>query len=230
MSQGPRDVYGMEPGRPEDYECMHLDVIRQRWDRKAERWDRDLDDAHFHLNEDDAYGRFLAVAETVIAERADFCRGHLLVDLGCGTGLVLEQCAERFAESLGVDLSPHMLEVASRRQLPRTRWLVGNCFELDRLVRGAGAVLSRGVLVSHYGESWAGAFLRQIHQALVPDGGFALVDFLNADARGLYPSSPRHKTYYRGEQMAALASEAGFRRQAIVGDPPRRALIMLAER
>jgi SAM-dependent methyltransferase len=224
------NVYGMEPSRPKDYDARRLKVIRDRWDQKAERWDADLADEHFHLNEDGAYRRFLEIADALVAERADFCRRHTLVDLGCGTGLVLAHFLDRFAAGVGVDISPRMLAIAARRKLPHAHFLEGNCFALMRHVAGAGALFSRGILLSHYGRRWAPLLFRQIHESLLPGRGFAILDFLNAAAREDYGSNPQNKTYYRAEQVEKMAKQAGFRRTAILGEPRRRTLLILAER
>ena len=49
-----------------------------------------------------------------------------------------------------------------------------------------------------------------------PDGGFAILDFLNALTRHDYPANPDNKTYYTAEQSpAAQANEAGFRRSKL---------------
>jgi SAM-dependent methyltransferase len=219
----------MPPSRQADYDALDLPLIRARWDQKAGRWDADLADAHFHLNDDDAYCRFLADAETTVADRSEFCRGHLLVDLACGTGLILEHFLEHFAGGIGLDLSPRMLDMAAQRSLPGTQWVLGNCFELASHMTAAGAVFSRGILLSHYGPRWAPLLLRQVQQALVPDGGFAILDFLNAAARHAYPCNPGNKTYFHSAEIEALARAAGFRRARILGQPQRRVLLVLAE-
>jgi SAM-dependent methyltransferase len=222
------DVYGMIPSRPGDYDPFHPDGIRDRWDRKAERWDSDLADEHFHLNEDRAFERFLEAADAVVAGRAAFCRGQLLVDLGCGTGLVLAHFLDRFARGVGIDISPRMLAVATRRQLPRAEFLAGNGFELTKHVPAAGAVLSRGILLSHYGPHWAPLLLDQIRRVLC-GGGFAMLDFLNAAARRAYASNPENKSYFAPEEATALAQRAGFARASVLGDPGRRVLLLVAE-
>jgi SAM-dependent methyltransferase len=223
------DPYGMEPSRPEDYAAARLDVVRSRWDQKAERWDEDLADKRFHLNIDGAYDRFLGTAEALVAERAEFCRKSLLVDLGCGTALVLARFIDCFSSGVGIDISPRMLEVAARRQLPRTRFVEGNCLELAHYVSGAGAVLSRGVLLSHYGRRWATVLLEQARQAVLPDGGFALLDFLNAAARDAYPANPANKAYFHADEMELLGRQAGFGRTRVLGGPERRVLLLLVE-
>lgn len=225
MRRTPSELYGMEPSRPDDYEAGHLDAIRARWDKKAERWDADLADAECHLNEDRAYERFLEAADEIIARRAEFCRTQLLVDLGCGTGLLLAQFGARFAAGLGIDISPAMLHMASQRQLPRTRLIAGDCFELTRHVAAAGAILSRGILLSHYGPLRAPHLLEQVRQSLAP-GGFALLDFLNARARSLYPDNPDNKAYYAAEQLADVSRAVGFAGAQIVGEPQRRVLLL----
>jgi SAM-dependent methyltransferase len=230
MSQPPSDPYGLGQSRPEDYDALRLEVIRSRWDRKADRWDADLADEHFHLNEDGAYHRFLDAADEVVARRAEFCRTLPLVDLACGTGLVLAHFVDRFAGGIGVDISPKMLAAAARRGLARVRLVEASCFDLAKHVAGAGAVLSRGILLSHYGPRWMPLLLQQVLQSLVPDGGFAILDFLNAASRNLYACHPENKTYFHGQQIEAAARQAGFRQVSVVGEPQRRVLTVLAER
>jgi SAM-dependent methyltransferase len=208
---------------------MRLDVIRRRWDRKAEQWDADLADARCHLNVDGAYARFMETAAATVAARAEFCRRRLLVDLACGTGLVLARFVGQFAEGLGLDISRRMLAVAARRRLDGARFQEGNGFELARFATGAGAVLSRGILLSHYGERWASVLGRQIHEALGP-GGFALLDFLNADARDLFACNPPNKAYFTPDRVVSLGREAGFRTSLVLGEPAHRVRMVLWER
>jgi len=220
----------MEPSRTEDYDALRLPVIRQRWDQKADRWDTDLADQNCHLNQDDAYRRFLDAADAVVAARESFCRDRPLVDLACGTGLVLAHFVNRFERALGIDISPRMLAAAAARQLPRVELLQASCFELAGQIAPAGAVLSRGILLSHYGHRWVVPLLRQVCEVLLADGGFAVLDFLNARTRYDYPANPDNKTYYTAEQIQSQADEAGFHRSSILGEPNRRVLLLLVER
>ena len=224
------DAYGMQPSRTEDYDALRLQVIRERWDQKADRWDADLNDECCHLNQDDAYRRFLDAADSVVAARESFCRDRVLVDLACGTGLILAHFVDRFERVLGVDISPRMLAAAAVRRLPRVELLQASCFELAGRIAPAGAVLSRGILLSHYGDRWVVPLLRQVKEVLLPDGGFAVLDFLNALTRHDYPANPDNKTYFTAEQIQSRANEAGFRNSSILGEPNRRVLLLLAER
>ncbi len=229
MPDTSRKVYGLAPSATDDYQSLRLDVIRRRWDTKAQRWDTDLADESCHLNEDGAYARFLETARGIVDQRADFCCRHLLVDVGCGTGLVLASLLGYFAEGLGLDISARMLAVARQRGLPRARFAEGNCFELGQCVQQAGAIVSRGILLSHYGTRWAGVLLGQVH-AVVGEGGFALLDFLNASCREQFAERPENKTYFTAEEMAALTMEAGFAHFHILGEPWHRVRMLLLER
>ncbi len=59
------------------------------------------------------YSRSAEIVEAIIRERNPLARS--LLDMGCGTGLHLEQWRERFAEVEGADVDSAMLDVAARR-------------------------------------------------------------------------------------------------------------------
>src|SRR5208283_3139167 len=128
------------------------------------------------------------------------------------------------------DISPRMLADAAARQLPRVVFLQANCFELAGRVAPAAAVFSRGILLSHYGDRWAARLLRNVHEVLLPDGGFAILDFLNALTQHAYATNPENKTYFTAQRIESHAREAGFRCATILGEPDRRVLMLLAER
>jgi SAM-dependent methyltransferase len=205
------------------YREHQLDAIASRWDARARTWESELESPACHLNEDTAYERFLVQARATITERLDFCAKHGVIDAGCGTGLVLEKVAAAFAWGVGVDLSPEMLRLARQKHVPHASFVLGDCFRLAELCPPAGAVLSRGVLLSHYGLAQGDVLLRAAKAVLVP-GGFALFDFLNSTSRGLYAHHAEHKTYFTSAEIASLAHRAGFGRADILGEPERRVL------
>jgi SAM-dependent methyltransferase len=45
------------------------------------------------------------------------CRGKRVLEVGCGTGLILERLAQHASHAVGVDFSPGMLQTAQRRGL-----------------------------------------------------------------------------------------------------------------
>lgn len=102
-----------------------------------------------------------------------------LLDLGCGTGRHVAHFARRGFEVTGVDLSPHMLEVARRklaRQGLKATLIQGNMLELDTFglapVRYATCMFSTLGMVQ--GLANRVRFLEQIRGHVVPGGLLAL--------------------------------------------------------
>jgi SAM-dependent methyltransferase len=210
------------------YARRRLDAIAARWDARADAWDLALKDPACHLNEDDAYRRFTRLVQRLIAQRRIFCAAHGIIDAGCGTGLVLAEVVSSFAWGLGIDISPKMIRLARAKRLVKTRFLVGDCFDIPSLCPKSGAVLSRGVLLSHYGRRQGLAILKAARSALVP-GGFLVLDFLNEAARSHYRHAPENKTWFTGEEIQSMARRAGFPIVRTLGKPCRRVLLLLAE-
>jgi SAM-dependent methyltransferase len=142
--------------------------------------------------------------------------------------LVLAEVSFAFVWGIGVDISPKMIRAARAKRLAKTRFLVGDCFDLPSLCPRAGAVLSRGVLLSHYGRRQGQAILKAARAALVP-GGFLVFDFLNQAARTKYRHAPENKTWFTSEEIQSLARRAGFSTVRTLGKANGRALLLLAE-
>jgi predicted TPR repeat methyltransferase len=218
-----------EPRVKQPYRERQLAAIAARWDERAPDWDRALADPACHLNDDDAYDRFLQQARQCVSRRARYCRTRGLIDAGCGTGLVLAELVTAFDWGIGVDISPEMLRAATAKGIARARFVAGDCFRLAELCPRAGAVVSRGVLLSHYGRLQGRALLESAVEVLLP-GGFLLFDFLNDLGRRNYPRNPEDKTYYTPEQASALARESGLKTVTIRGDAERRVLLLLGRK
>lgn len=211
------------------YERCRLEAIAARWDAKSGTWDQELEDPACHLNEDDAYQRFLREVRLIVAARRDFCAGQGLIDAGCGTGLVLADLSPSFAWSVGVDISAEMIRRAEDKHLPRARFIVADCFQLPVVCPPAGAIVSRGVLLSHYGPQQGERLLRASRDALTA-GGFVVFDFLNEAGRDGHSHRPANKTYFAPQSAGLLARSAGFAKTWILGAEERRVLLLLAER
>jgi len=225
----------MKSGEPREngevaelYAARQLERVAEHWDAKAAAWDRDLQDPACHLNEDDAYARFLDALAHEVGQRQDFCREHGLIDVGCATGLVLASIVSNFAWGLGIDISPEMVRLSQAKAIPKSRFAIGDCFHLAAHGHRAGAVVSRGVLLSHYGRQNASALLESFRSALVP-GGFVLCDFLNRTAMNAFMHITTQKTYYTGSDISQLARAAGFQTARVLNEPERRVQLLLAE-
>jgi SAM-dependent methyltransferase len=220
------------PSDPENsgeiYARRQIKEIAARWDARADAWDQTLEDSACHLNEDDAYRRFIRVVQRLIAQRRQFCATQGVIDVGCGTGLVLAKVISTFAWGIGIDISPQMIRAARAKRVAKTTFLVGDCFKLPALCPKAGTVLSRGVLLSHYGRKEGLALLKAARSTLMP-GGFLVCDFLNEAARTKHRHATENKTWFAGEEIQAMAGRAGFSAVSTLGKPDRRVLLLLAE-
>lgn len=66
------------------------------------------------------HGYHALLDELELAVTLPFARGREVLEVGCGTGLILARVAEQAKRAQGVDLSPGMLELARRRGLDVT--------------------------------------------------------------------------------------------------------------
>ena len=94
------DFYGIPESDPSLYASRNIDAIARRWDSKAAQWDSDLKNESCHLNDDDAYRRFIELGRRLVLDRQKLCSTGSLVDLGCGTGAVLTEFSTHFDLSL----------------------------------------------------------------------------------------------------------------------------------
>ena len=109
--------------------------------------------------------------------RARPASGGALVDLGCGSGILAEQIAAAGFAVLGVDVSPHLLELA-RQRAPRATFRLGSIYDVE-LPRAAAVTMigevSNFVLDGRPEEADLRRLLARISAALEP-GGLLLFD------------------------------------------------------
>src|SRR5690606_30387852 len=124
-----------------------------------------------------------------------------LVDVGTGTGRMLELFAPRAAQAVGVDLSRDMLAVAramiDRKGLTNCQVRLGDMYDLTMADGSADLVLFHQVL--HFADDPLAA-IREAARILRPGGRVVVVDF-----------APHDFEFARGEQarprMGAAAEE-----------------------
>ena len=103
-----------------------------------------------------------------------------LLDVGCGTGPVVELLAKKYPEKhfVGLDITPAMIEAAQSKGLSNAEFVVGDA---ENLPFGDGhfdAVLCSNSF-HHYPNP--GAFLREAHRVLRPGGKLILRDYTSND-------------------------------------------------
>jgi ubiquinone/menaquinone biosynthesis C-methylase UbiE len=74
-------------------------------------------------------------------------KSELFLDMGCGTGVWLEECLETYEIGVGVDLSRKMLELCKRRRLPSVNLVLADCHRLPFRDCVFDAILSSRVFI-----------------------------------------------------------------------------------
>ena len=159
----------------------------------------------------------------LLAELAAALAGRgTVADLGCGPGHVAAHLAALGVETLGIDLSPRMIEVAGQRH-PGLRFEVGDLLSLalpDASRAGAIAFYS----LIHVPRGSIGRAAAEIHRVIAP-GGPLLVAFhageggIHADEFLGQPVSV-DVTLFQADEMADALSAAGFTIERVLTRPP----------
>lgn len=177
---------------------------RQFFNAIAEDWDE--------LNREvlGAFDLAGAVAEALPAPTAGGPVCRVAVDLGCGTGTVLERMLPRAREVIGVDGSPRMLEMARRRLADAGARVSLRIGELDHLPLrdGEADFASINMVLHHLSEPVTA--LREIGRTLRTGGLLFLSDF---DRHANERMRTDYGDRWLGFDQATLAerlSEAGF--------------------
>ncbi|MBE9005823.1 methyltransferase domain-containing protein [Fortiea sp. LEGE XX443] len=136
-----------------------------------------------------------------------------VLDLGCGTGRLLERLATKFPHlrGTGLDLSPNMLRVArlSNHHHPRLIYIEGKAESLPFGEAQFDAVFST-ISFLHYLEPQQ--VLSEVARVLTPGGCFYLVDFtFNKETESeKLPISPLGIRFYSPKQREMLGSSSGL--------------------
>lgn len=99
--------------------------------------------------------------------------GLRVLDIGCATGLLSRQLAERGADVLGLDASEVMIREAERRHGQYAQFRQADLAEPLHFIPDASVDLVTASLVLHYLRDW-GPTLQELHRVLVPGGAFVL--------------------------------------------------------
>lgn len=182
------------------------------WDYLTARHIAEDYDEYFRYNELFAY-------DVAVLDRW-FARPGRLLDLGCGTGRHLAHFALRGFEVTGVDLSEHMLGVASRKLAAAgctARLVRGDITRLDELGLGTFdyAICMFSTLGMVHGAANRQRFLEAVRSHLAPGGAFAFHvhnrwhALWDADGRRYLWSALRRRL--RGEPEAFEKNMDGYR-------------------
>ncbi len=135
----------------------------------------------------------------------------LLIDLGTGTGRILEVLAPAYKRGIGVDSSREMLAVARSRLvaagLSHAQVRLGDIGALDPATGPADVIVIHQVL--HYFDD-PGRMLAQARRLLKPGGEILIVDFAPHDLEFLRSEHAHRRLGLSQEQMNGWAALAGL--------------------
>lgn len=134
-----------------------------------------------------------------------------LLDIGTGTGRILELLAPQASRSLGIDLSPQMLAMArarlERAGLRNVQLRQGDIFTLPAERDGFDLVVIHQVL--HYLDDPSRA-LREAAGALRPGGRLLVVDFAPHQEEELRAAHAHRRLGFSCEEVIGFMAEAGL--------------------
>jgi SAM-dependent methyltransferase len=130
-------------------------------------------------------------------------RDGLVVDLGCGSGLLARELTDAGYNVLGIDISEAMIE-RSRQRVPEAEFRVGSLFEAD--IPPCGAVTAISEVLNYlfdeaYERKGLSDLFRHVFEALVP-GGVFVFDTLGP---GQVPPGATAQIFRVGEDWAVLS-------------------------
>jgi ubiquinone/menaquinone biosynthesis C-methylase UbiE len=134
-----------------------------------------------------------------------------MLDIGTGTGRMLELFAPRYERALGVDLSPAMLAVArtnlERAGISRARVRIGDGTNLPVVRDSFDLVVIHQVL--HFLDD-PGVAIREAAGALAPGGRLLVVDFAPHELEFLRQAQAHRRLGFSHAQMGQWLAAAGL--------------------
>lgn len=148
---------------PEYDDLEHASRTRDAYDRLAPVWSATTDDGPFN-------GGLERPALRAMVPRP--LSGSTVLDVGCGSGAQCSWLLDQGADVIGVDLSPRMVETATKRCGRRGRFVVADLAEPLPVPPGSLDGIT-GSLVLHYLRDWSTP-LASFANALRPGGWVVL--------------------------------------------------------
>jgi len=169
----------------------------------------------------------LAPFADAVMRAADIAAGERVLDIGCGSGTLLQRAAALNAIPFGVDISEPMAQ-AARRRVPEATVSLGDAQTMDLRAAAGGASFDR--VISRFGVMFFDdpvAAFTNIRRAAAPDSRLAFVCWREGDnpmfAAGvdilaaklesppaaLDPTAPGPLAFGNPERVRAILSEAG---------------------
>ena len=165
-----------------------------------------------------------AAVEAAILEAMKGRKVNLLIDLGTGTGRMLELLADHYRRGIGIDSSREMIAVARSKlaaaAVGHAQIRLGDIADLDASAGEADVIVIHQVL--HYFDD-PGKVIAQARRALKPGGEIFVVDFAPHELEFLRTQHAHRRLGLSEAQMAGWAKAAGLRVAGLKTFPPKSA-------
>ncbi len=162
-----------------------------------------------------------AAVEAAVVDALGDRKVDVLVDLGTGTGRMLELLADRYRRGIGIDSSREMIAVARAKLaaagIGHAQIRLGDIADLDAMAGDADVIVIHQVL--HYFDD-PGRAIAQARRALKPGGEMLVVDFAPHELEMLRAQHAHRRLGLSEEQMAAWAKAADLRIVGLKKFPP----------
>jgi ArsR family transcriptional regulator len=205
-----------DPGRLRDR--VRLEAIRGAqqaqaaayFAKVADRWD---ELRQLHVPEEAVEAAIVATLASRVVD--------LLVDLGTGTGRMLELLKDHYRRGIGVDASREMIAVARAKltaaNIAHAQVRLGDIADLDGTAGRADLIVIHQVL--HYFDD-PGRALAQARRALKPGGEMLIVDFAPHELEFLRAEHAHRRLGLSEAQMQGWARTAGLGVTSLATFPP----------
>ncbi|MEO8757173.1 MAG: metalloregulator ArsR/SmtB family transcription factor [Devosia sp.] len=161
--------------------------------------------------------------EAAILEAVEGRVVDLLIDLGTGTGRMLELLKDHYRRAIGIDASREMIAVARAKlaaaNIGTAQVRLGDIADLDGSAGRADLIIVHQVL--HYFDD-PGRAIAQARRALKPGGELLIVDFAPHALEFLRTEHAHRRLGLSEGQMAGWARAAGLRVAKLSHFPPSR--------
>lgn len=162
-----------------------------------------------------------SAVEAAILEAVGKRKVDLLVDLGTGTGRMLELLAGHYRRGIGVDQSREMLTVARAKLaaagVSAAQVRLGDIGNLDPSLRAAADLVVLHQVLHYFDDP--GRLLDEVRPAMKPDGEMLIVDFAPHEFEFLRQHHAHRRLGLSEAQMAGWARSAGLRVRSLATFP-----------
>ena len=193
-------VLSSDRSRLSEVRRARAEQAQRYFTEQARNWDR-IRSLHIAEN----------IVEAAVREIAGKKPLHAVLDLGTGTGRMLELLAPLAERAVGVDQSPAMLNVArtnlERAGLRNVQVRQGDLYALPVERNGYDLVVIHQVL--HYLDD-PGRAVREAAHALRPGGRLLIIDFAPHAHEFLREQHAHRRLGFSGEEIEGFMQEAGL--------------------